>query len=32
MVIRFFCKMQSYRKRMTSHGDFFSIRCGAQLA
>jgi hypothetical protein len=31
MIIRFFCKIQSYRKRKTSHGDF-SIGCGAQLA
>jgi hypothetical protein len=31
MVIHFFCKIHSYRKKKTSHGDF-SIGCGAQLA
>jgi hypothetical protein len=31
MVIRFFCKIHSYKKGKTFHGDF-SIGCGAQLA
>jgi hypothetical protein len=31
MVIRFFYKIHSYKKRKTSYGDF-SIGCGAQLA
>jgi hypothetical protein len=31
IVIRFFYKIHSYRKRKTSHGDF-SIGCGPQLA
>jgi hypothetical protein len=31
MVIRFFCKIQSYIKRKIFHGDF-SLGCGAQLA
>jgi hypothetical protein len=31
MVIRFFCKTHSYKKKETSQNDF-SIGCGAQLA
>jgi hypothetical protein len=31
VVIRFFCKIHSYRKRETSQSDF-SIGCGAQVA
>jgi hypothetical protein len=31
MVIRFFCKTHSYRKKETSQSDF-SVGCGAQLA
>jgi hypothetical protein len=30
MVIHFFCKIHSYRKRETSQSDF-SIGCGAQV-